>query len=144
MRIDILEKLIVELEQTSIPLYMASYIGEQECGTVMCIAGRIPLVDKEFAKAYLNDAGSKLDYHYTSMSEFVVDHYAIVWDFLFSEVWEDDIDAAIARLKHVIEFQDVPKIFSDKYEYEILSEQDFGEFGSSIHFETEVDEDYDT
>ena len=87
--------------------------NKNRCGTTMCVAGRIPLVDKAYADSFRN---KKNQYWFKDMADGLGFNKPDDNDdlcFLFSGCWPNDREQAIKRIEYYIEHEEIHPDFRD-------------------------------
>ena len=82
-------------------------MNKDNCGTTMCLAGwasTIPSLRKAFAELDM-PAGTRQDIvHFSYLAFFPERDYCnSIWDYLFSDLWDNDLDHGLKRINAVID-----------------------------------------
>jgi len=82
-------------------------MNKNNCGTTMCLAGwasTIPSLRKAFAELDM-PAGTRQDIVYFSYMAFFPerDYCNSIWDYLFSDLWDNDLDHGLQRINTIVD-----------------------------------------
>ena len=82
-------------------------MNKDNCGTTMCLAGwasTIPSLRKAFAELDM-PAGTRQDIVYFSYMAFFPerDYCNSIWDYLFSDLWDNDLDHGLQRINTIVD-----------------------------------------
>ena len=82
-------------------------MNKNNCGTTMCLAGWasvIPSLRKAFVEMEM-PYGERRDIAYFSYMAFFTerDHENGIWDYMFSDLWDNDLDHGLKRINAVID-----------------------------------------
>ena len=82
-------------------------MNKNNCGTTMCLAGwgsTIPTLQKAYAEIDMPDGKRQDIVHFSYMAFFPERDYCnSIWDYLFSDLWDNDLDHGLKRINAVID-----------------------------------------